>query len=62
VGEGIALLWEGVDLRRGFVTIYQEKTKRAKTLPLSAEARCILEAQPRGLPGALVFPRPSGGP
>jgi integrase len=62
VGEGVALRWKDVDLRCGFVTIYQEKTKRAKTLPLSAEARRILEMQPRGLPEALVFPRPSGGP
>ena len=61
VGEGIALRWKDVDLARGLVTIYQEKTKRAKVLPLSTEARRILKAQGRGLPDALVFPRPSGG-
>ena len=62
VGEGIALRWKGVDLVRGLVTIYQEKTKCAKVLPLSTEARRVLKAQGRGLPDALVFPRPSGGP
>jgi len=61
VGEGIALRWRDVDLARGLVTIYQEKTKRAKTLPLSTEARRVLAGAGRGLPDALVFPRPSGG-
>jgi integrase len=50
-----------VDLVRGEVTIKQEKTKRAKHLPLSTEARRILVAQGRGLPDALVFPRPPVG-
>lgn len=60
-GEGIELRWKDVDLARGFVTIYQKKTHRAKTLPLSVEARRLLVAQGRGLPEALVFPRPPGG-
>jgi integrase len=61
VGKGIALKWGDIDLVRGFVTIHQEKTKRPKVLPLSTEARRVLAAQGRGLPDALVFPRPSGG-
>lgn len=61
VGEGIELRWKDVDLTRGTVTIYQKKTHETKTLPLSVEARRILVAQGRGLPDALVFPRPPGG-
>lgn len=61
LGEALKLTWRSVDLAHGVVTIPQSKTGREKTLPLSTEARRLLTVQGRGLPDALVFPRPSGG-
>ncbi|HMJ86922.1 MAG TPA: tyrosine-type recombinase/integrase [Vicinamibacterales bacterium] len=62
VGELVGLRWKDVDLRRGSVTLYQEKTKKEKVLPIAAPLMAILEARPRGLPHAVVFTRSTGEP
>ena len=60
-GELLSLTWGQVDLERGAVTFGMSKLRGTpKTLPLPAELRAILDAQPKGTPGALVFPGPKG--
>jgi integrase len=60
-GEMAALRWRDVDLRRSLVTIYQEKTKKPKTIPIADPWRAELEARPRGMPEALVYARAATG-
>lgn len=59
-GELIALRWKDVDLRRGIVTLYQQKTRKPKTLPIVEPWRIQLEALPRGLPDVRVYRRLNG--
>ena len=61
IGEILGLRWKDIDRKRGIVTIFQPKTKRAKVQPLSPELVEILEGLPRGIGDAPVFQRPGGG-
>ena len=61
-GELSDLRGRHVDLRRDLVTLYQEKTRKPKTVPIAAPWRAELEAMPRGLPDAYVYRRESGTP
>jgi integrase len=56
------LRWRDVDLRRGLVTLYQEKTQREKILPIAEPWRAELESRQRGLPEAYVYVRANGRP
>ncbi len=56
------LRWRDVDLRRGLVTLYQEKTRREKILPIADPWRADLESRQRGLPEAYVYVRSDGRP
>jgi integrase len=60
VGEVISLRWEAVDLKRGVVTIFQHKTRRPKTVPVSEDLGAVLKALPAGVGAAFVFKRPDG--
>ena len=56
------LRWRSIDLRRGIVTLHQQKTRKPKTLPIAAPWRAELEARDRGLPDAYVYRRANGAP
>lgn len=62
-GALVQLRWDDVDLRRGFITLRGDvaKKRRTDTIPLSAEARRILEGVPR-TESPHVFPGPDGTP
>lgn len=47
-GELFRLKWEDVDFRRGFIALRAPKGGTDQTIPLSDEARGILESRPRG--------------
>lgn len=53
--EVLRLQWRDVDLKRSEIRLRETKTV-ARTVPLSAEARGVLEELPRGLGSAWVFP------
>ncbi|HEV8434230.1 MAG TPA: tyrosine-type recombinase/integrase [Thermoanaerobaculia bacterium] len=58
--EMTRMCWRDVDLRRGIVTLYQEKTEKEKILPIAAPWRAELESRQRGLPAAFVYARANG--
>lgn len=60
VGEVISLRWEAVDLKRGVVTIFQHKTRKPKTVPVSEDLGAVLKGLPPGVGAAHVFKRPDG--
>ena len=62
LGEVAGLTWADVDLERGVVRIRQEKTRRAKSVPISDALRSLLLLLPRGVGAAPVFTRPDGLP
>lgn len=62
LGEVLGLRWEAVDLDRGRIILDRRKTQSITGLTISDPLREVLEALPRGLPGALVFRRPDGQP
>jgi len=62
VMELAAVRWRDVDLRRGLVTIFQEKTEREKVIPIAEPWRADLAARPRGLPEAYLYARANGQP
>jgi integrase len=57
LGEVLALRWEDVDFKRAQVTLFQEKTRKRKTVPMTKPLRAVLESLPRGTPKAHVFQR-----
>lgn len=61
VGEVLGLTWRDVDFRLGKVTLFQEKTRERKTLPMMKPLREVLEQLPRGTGAALVFRRAGTG-
>ncbi len=62
VMELAELRWRDVDLRRRLVTLYQEKTKREKVIPIAEPWLADLMARQRGLPEAYVYVRSTGQP
>lgn len=62
VMELAGLRWRDVDLRRGLVTVFQEKTGREKVLPIAEPWRADLTAKQRGWPEAFVYVRSDGQP
>lgn len=62
LGEITGLQWEHVDKQRGLLSIYQEKTRRIKTVPITAKIGRILAGQPQGIGKASIFLRPDGSP
>jgi integrase len=60
LGEILSLTWGNVDLKRDLVTIYQHKTKNAKSLPISSAFRSLLLSLLPGVGNALVFRKPDG--
>ncbi len=60
--EVLRLTWQDIDFDRGRVSLWQEKTRAAKTVPMSKALREVLSALPRGIGGARVFVRPDGVP
>jgi len=60
VGELAALRWKDVDTERHLVTLYQQKSRRPKTLPMARRLLEIVGERPRGTPEAHVFTRASG--
>lgn len=60
LGEITRLTWADVDLERGVVAIRQQKTGRAKTVPISGALRKLLLSLRRGLGAAPVFARKDG--
>ena len=61
-GEVVALQWKDVDLEAGTVSVPMAKVKKVKLIPMAPDLREVLEARPRGTPGALVFAQPDGRP
>jgi len=59
-GEILRLTWQDVDFERGRLSVWQEKTQEAKTVPMSKALREVLSALPRGIGAAAVFMRPDG--
>ncbi len=45
LGEALALRWENVDLARGRIKIFAQKTGRTRTLPLSSSPECDVAPQ-----------------
>jgi len=62
LGEITGLRWESVDRQRELLSIYQEKTRRIKTVPITPIIGEILAAQPQGIGKAFIFVRPDGSP
>jgi integrase len=60
--EVLRLTWQDIDFERGRVFLWQEKTRAAKTVPMSKALREVLSALPRGIGGARVFVRPDSVP
>lgn len=60
--EVLRLKWQDVDLERGVVAVWQEKTGSPKTVPVSKALREVLSALRRGVGAAPVFVRPDGFP
>ena len=62
-GALVQLQWDDVDMLRGFITLRGDvaKKRRTDTIPLSEQARRILEAVPR-TDSPFVFPGPDGTP
>jgi integrase len=52
--------YNSLDLKRDLVTIYQHKTRNAKTLPISSAFRALLLALSPGVGNALVFRKVDG--
>ena len=47
--EVLRLTWQDVDFDRGRVSLWQQKTRAAKTVPMSKALREVLSALPRGM-------------
>jgi integrase len=62
LNEILELTWQDVDLTRGVIRIPQPKAKRAKTIPISAALREVLDSLAPGIAGAAVFRRANGQP
>jgi len=62
IGEVTRLAWADVDLERGVVVVRQQKTGRAKTVPISSALRELLLSLRRGVGAAPVFARTDGAP
>ena len=60
--EVLRLTWRDVDFERGVVSVWQEKTGAAKTVPISKALRQVLLSLRRGVGTAPVFVRPDGSP
>ena len=60
--EVLRLTWRDVDLERGVVAIWQEKTSAPKTVPISKALREVLSGLLRGVGTVPVFVRPDGAP
>ncbi|MDD2388507.1 MAG: site-specific integrase [Desulfobacterales bacterium] len=58
-GELFKLKWKDVDLNRGFIKIVEPKGGKSQTVPLSEDAKRILEKHPR-TESAFVFPNKHG--
>ncbi|HXI13716.1 MAG TPA: tyrosine-type recombinase/integrase [Thermoanaerobaculia bacterium] len=62
LNEILSLRWRDVDLKQGTLTILQEKTRKAKTIPMADVLRVELEALSRGIGEAFVFTHGEGRP
>lgn len=58
--EVFRLTWNDVDLERGLLTLLNTKNGKTRVAILTADARAVLEAKPRGEKSALVFPSKKG--
>lgn len=61
--EVAGLTWEQVDLERGLIRLWGNKTERERLVPISEALKGVLEARSLGrtYPSGLVFPGPTGG-
>jgi len=63
MGEILSLRWKDVDLKKGSIAIRGEttKTRKGRSIPMTARVREIVEALPRGLHGDMpLFPSGKG--
>ncbi len=60
--EVLRLVWRDVDLDRGVVAVWQEKTNSRKTIPVSKAFREVLSGLRRGVGTVPLFLRPDGSP
>jgi integrase len=61
-GEVLRILWRDVDLERGVVAVWQEKTSAPKTVPVSKAFREVLTGLRCGVGTVPLFVRPDGSP
>ena len=55
IGEILSLKWEGVDLEKGLLTVFAEKTHKIRPVPINSEARRVLEFWTLGRKNEFVF-------
>ncbi|MBI5018474.1 MAG: site-specific integrase [Deltaproteobacteria bacterium] len=60
-GELFKLQWDAIDQQRGFILIRDPKGGKPQNIPLSADAKAILDAHPRDPKSPYVFPGRKGG-
>ena len=58
--EVFRLTWNDVDLERGLLTLLNTKNGKTRVAILTADAKAVLEAKPRGEKSSLVFPSTKG--
>ena len=59
-GEILALKWENVDLRNGYVQVVQSKNGESRTVPINSSVREVLSGIVRRLDVSYVFCDPKG--
>lgn len=59
-GEVLALTWADVDFEHGVMTIKDTKNKRNRQVPMTSEARAMLEERQAQASSTLVFPGERG--
>lgn len=61
IGEIFALRWSNVDLQKGILVIFAQKTQRLRDVPINSETRKVLEAWQFAKKNEFVFYNPETG-